>query len=365
VNCVTPILKEIVDLMLEKPNLEEERIITCLQNEYGLGVDKILFLPLGADQETAVYHVMAIDKREYFVKLRKGDINKAVVSVPNYLNSIGIKQVIPSLTTQTGQFWANLDSFKVILYPYVGGNNGFEEKMSEQHWIEFGRALKSFHTAVLPSERTRGIRRETFSPKWRETVRSHLSLIENKIFADPVAVEMAAFLQEKGDETLEIIERAERLALALQEKPPDFILCHGDIHGWNLLIDVHGALYLVDWDTLIYAPKERDLMFIGGGLGESGYTPEKEEAMFYKGYGQTNINQIAIVYYRYERIIEDIAVFCEQIFLSEEGGKDRKKSLGYLKSNYLPNSTIEVARKSDKAMMDDQAKVKKTTYLVA
>ncbi len=55
-------------------------------------------------------------------------------------------------------------------------------------------------------------------------------------------------------------------------------------------------------------------MFVGGGPGETGYTPEEEETLFYQGYGQSNINQIAIAYYRDERIIEDIAVECEQIF---------------------------------------------------
>jgi len=132
-----------------------------------------------------------------------------------------------------------------------------------------------------------------------------------------------------------------------------FTLCHGDIHGWNLLIDVNGALHIVDWDTLIYAPKERDLMFIGGGLGDSGYMPQEEEAMFYRGYGQSNVNQIAVAYYRYERIIEDIAVYCKQIFLSKEGGNDREQSLEYLKSNFLPYDTIEIACKSDKTIRED------------
>jgi len=50
-----------------------------------------------------------------------------------------------------------------------------------------------------------------------------LAHIGNKTFNDPVAVEMAAFLQTKRDETLELIKRAERLALALQEQLPEFI----------------------------------------------------------------------------------------------------------------------------------------------
>jgi spectinomycin phosphotransferase len=77
-------------------------------------------------------------------------------------------------------------------------------------------------------------------------------------------------------------------------------------------------------------------------------TPQEEETLFYRSYGQTQIDPIALAYYRYERIIEDIAVFCEQIFLTDEGGDDREQSFHSLRSNFLPNNTIEIAYQSDK-----------------
>ncbi len=339
--------------MLEKPELKDEKIINCLKTEYGLSVEKIAFLPLGADLNTAVYRVVTNDETVYFLKLRRGEFDEATVAVPKYLSDLGIKQIIPSLTTQTGQLWASLAPFKVILYPYVEGHNGFERNLSDQQWVEFGTALKRFHTAEIPSAITSSIQREKFSPQWRDTVKMFLERIEEETFDEPVAVEMAAFLKIKGDETLELVKRAERFAQMLQEQPPEFILCHADIHAWNLLIDDNDAFYMVDWDTLIFAPKERDLMFVGGGLGGNGHTPREEEALFYQGYGQTQIDPIAMAYYRYERIIEDIAVYCGQIFLSDEGGEDRKQSLEYLKSNFLPNCTIEMACQSDKTLRDD------------
>lgn len=339
--------------MLEKPELKDEKIINCLKTEYGLSVEKIAFLPLGADLNTAVYRVVTNDETVYFLKLRRGEFDEATVAVPKYLSDLGIKQIIPSLTTQTGQLWASLAPFKVILYPYVEGHNGFERNLSDQQWVEFGAALKRFHTADIPSAITSSIQREKFSPQWRDTVKMFLERIEAETFDEPVAVEMAAFLKIKGDETLELVKRAERFAQMLQEQPPEFILCHADIHAWNLLIDDNDAFYMVDWDTLIFAPKERDLMFVGGGLGGNGHTPREEEALFCQGYGQTQIDPIAMAYYRYERIIEDIAVYCGQIFLSDEGGEDRKQSLEYLKSNFLPNCTIEMACQSDKTLRDD------------
>lgn len=334
--------------MLQKPALKDDRISTCLQDEYGLRVVQITFLPLGADLNTAVYRVVTDDEIPYFVKLRRGDFDEAVVTVPKFLSDLGIKQIIPSLLTQTGQLWASLDPFKVILYPFIEGHNGFEVILSDQQRVEFGTALKNFHTADIPAAITNGLQRETFSPQWRETVKLFLKRIEHEIYNEPVAMELAAFLRTKRNETLELVKRSARLALALQAQSPEFILCHADIHAWNLLIDVNDALYMVDWDTLIFAPKERDLMFVGAGLGGDGHSPEKEEALFYQGYGPTQIDPIALAYYRYERIIEDIAVYCEQIFLSDEGGEDREQSLENLKSNYLPNNTIEIACQSDK-----------------
>ena len=37
------------------------------------------------------------------------------------------------------------------------------------------------------------------------------------------------------------------------------------------------------------------------------------------------------------------------LFLTDEGGKDRKQAFEYLASNFLPNSVLEIAYQADKA----------------
>jgi spectinomycin phosphotransferase len=150
-------------------------------------------------------------------------------------------------------------------------------------------------------------------------------------------------LQAKRAEIIDLVERAERLAGVLQARSPEFVLCHADLHAGNFLLDGNGAFYIVDWDTLTLAPKERDLMFIGGGLLGGWRTPEEEETLFYRAYGQRDVDPIALAYYRYERIIQDIAVFCERIFSTNGTGADREQSFHYLASNFLPNGTIKIA----------------------
>jgi spectinomycin phosphotransferase len=120
------------------------------------------------------------------------------------------------------------------------------------------------------------------------------------------------------------------------------VLCHSDIHAGNVLIDPSNAIYIVDWDDPIIAPKERDLMFIGGGVGNVWNMPH-EEASFYKGYGKTEINKTALAYYRHERIVEDIAIYGEIIFFTEVSNEVKLENYKYFKSMFEPRGVVEIA----------------------
>jgi spectinomycin phosphotransferase len=246
-----------------------------------------------------------------------------------------------------------LDAFKVILYPFFEGRDGYRVDLSDRQWVDLGVALKRIHTAVVPPALVSRIQHEAYSPRWREIVKTFLGRVEDEAWDEPVAVKAAALLKAKRGEVRALVGRAERLARALQARPPEFILCHSDLHAGNILIAAAGAFYIVDWDNPILAPKERDLMFIGGGLMGAWRTPQEEESLFYRGYGQTPVDPIALAYYRYERIIQDIAAFGEQIFLTDEGGEDREQSLRYLAANFLPNGVLEIAYQSDKTLGTD------------
>lgn len=332
--------------MLTKPKIKDEEIIRCLEEGYGLRVESLSFLPLGADFNTVVYRARA-NEGVYFIKLRRGDFCGASVSVPGYLKEQGLKAVMAPLLSRSGKFWEVFNEFKLSVYPYIEGRNGVEKPLLDRHWIELGRVIGQLHSTHFPEALTAEVPRDDFSLEACEKVRSHLSLIDTRGFKEPIAIEMASFLKSKAALVLRLIEQVEALKLAIEKQPLKEVLCHGDLHGWNLLIDKQEQLYLLDWDTLIWAPKERDLMFIGAGIHETGYTQREEEALFFQGYfqdyGDSEINQDAIAYYRLLRILQDIGAYSELIFLSEEGGEDRAQCFKYLQANFLPEGTIERA----------------------
>jgi spectinomycin phosphotransferase len=335
-------------MMIEKPDLDEEKIISSLQKEYGLQMAQITFLPLGADLNTAVYRGTTDQDVDFFIKLRKGPFDETSVTLPKYLNDQGIPQIAAPLPSKTGQLWANTDPFKIILYPYLNSRNAYEVDLTDHHWIEFGDTLRRIHSIALPASIAHLIRRETYSPRWRSTLQNLLAKFDHTLYQDAVAQELAAYLRERQYGILELVQRSDQLAQLLQFQTTELTLCHSDLHAGNILIDDAGALYIIDWDAPIMAPKERDLMYAGGGQFKNVRSPGEEERLFYQGYGKTHINDIAMAYYRYERIVEDLAIYCEQLLLSGEGGEDRQQSLHYFKSNFQPSGTIEIALASDK-----------------
>ena len=335
--------------MLEKPDISDEKIITCLKFDYGLSAPDVIFLPLGNDSNTVAYKVHTSNNQSYFLKLRTGNFDDNSVTVPTFLKDEGIKHIIPPIETTSGNLLANLGNHKIILYPFVEGKSGFDVLLSDQQWFDFGNTLKSIHKAKIPTELKNQLRSETFSPKWLDVLKMFLKRIINESFEEPTAAKMAVFLKTKSEEITSVIEKTEKLRSIVKERNLPFVLCHYDIHAGNLLIDGQDNIFIVDWDNPILAPKERDLMFIGSGIGYI-WNTEKESKLFYKGYGEEDIDPVAIVYYRYVRLIEDIAIYAQDTFLTDEGGKDRERNLEYLKHNFLPENVLDLAKKSEKLL---------------
>jgi len=335
--------------MLEKPNVPDDTLRACLRDHYGLHITQLAFLPIGNDVDTVVYRVVTDDATSYFLKLRSGRFDATTVAIPRFLHDQGITQIVAPIETTAHHLWTRAGAFAVILSPFVTGRDGFAAPLSERQWIELGVALKAMHTAVVPHALRPSIPQETYTPYWRDLVRTFQARVEATTFADPVAAALAASLRANRDDISHIVARADALGDALRARSPAPVLCHADIHGGNVLIGADQALSIVDWDTLTFAPKERDLMFGGGGVGGVWHDAQ-EEAWFYQGYGRTEIDWRALAYYRYERIVEDIAAYGEQLLLTDEGGPDRAHGLRFFRAQFLPNNVVEIAYRTDRVL---------------
>lgn len=334
--------------MLTRPALADETISDQLALHYGLAVGAVTFLPLGADVNTAVFRVTTVAGQSYFLKLRRGAFDDLAVLVPLLLHGQGARLVMVPLADRAGRYWARAHGFAWVLYPFVEGRDGYEAALTRAQWVSLGATMASIHRAVAPPELAARLPREGYAPTLRAAVMAYDALVPKTTYADPGAAGLASLWRQRRATIRQIVARADELAALLSERALPMVICHGDLHPGNLLVGADDALAVVDWDTPLLAPKERDLLFVGGGRGGTWNTPA-QDALFYQGYGQAEVDPYALSYFHYERIVADIAAYADELLGTAGSPEDRARSLGFLRAQFEPGGVIELAQRHDPA----------------
>lgn len=321
--------------MLEKPQLEEAKIIACLQEGFGLPVSRLDFLPIGNDATAWVYKVNGEDSCPYFLKIKKGVVYEPGLTIPYYLRDSGIEQVVAPFLSREGHLYKSVGDFTLTLYPFIAGSAGMQIGMTIHQWTQFGIALRAIHDTQLPAELLSQVRRENFAAQWGGVVKGLQISLQSCEYNNPLERELAAFWNQKHVEIAGIIDTTEALGRQLQTRSTEFVLCHTDIHTANVLIDTNGELFIVDWDNPLLAPKERDLMFVIG---------QKAQDIFFGGYGAAEVDLTALAYYRYEWVVQELGDYGKRVFLTPGIGLHTKRDAvqGFLQL-FQPGDVVEAA----------------------
>lgn len=301
--------------MLEPPKLADDLIIAQLSASYDLGVQALEFLPVGNDARAWSYRIKAATGT-FFLKLRRGPVNRAALIVPRYLLNCGIDSVVAPIPAKSGGLYARIhanEDFALMLYPFIIGVSRWDMSLTAAQWGDWGRIMRSIHDASIPLELADDVPNEVFALKWLDKLERVEALLARGDYEGEVAEAVAQTWRENAD----VIDRCRRRYLSLGERlrvrSPDFIICHADIHRANIILDAAGAIHIVDWDETLLAPKERDLMFfIDDGFSAAA------TAAFLTGYGETAVDPLALAYYKYDWVMQELADYGERVFITDE-----------------------------------------------
>ncbi len=319
--------------MREKPAIADELLQATIQDQYGLVSATLEFLPVGLDFYAGVYRVMSEQDIPYLLKITSRPLYEARYLVPRYLNDAGIVSVVAPLPTKSGSLWAKLADWTVVLYPFIEGDSS-KTGMTNEQWRELGSIFKQIHQTSVPAEGFASLRKETFDVteyvQWIqdfETQHLHTThsgnVPERALRADWLAHQPTIH---KG------ISSLRKLAGVLQKRSGPFVFCHADLHTRNLIRDSSGHVFVIDWDDVMLAPKERDFIFIRGPQAEA----------FWEGYGHPEVDWTALTYYRWERTIQDIIACAQDIFFNDDLGEESKADIALLFHEIMVDDTSTV-----------------------
>jgi spectinomycin phosphotransferase len=281
--------------MREQPGIPEESLRACLQEQYDLYPVTLEFLPLGLDYNAGVYRVVSEQGTPYLLKVTSRPLYEPRCLVPCYLNDQGITAVVAPVPTRSGALWTKLVDWTVFVYPFIDGDSSLTGMTNEQ-WREVGTIFKRIHQVMLPPFGFESLRKETFDPteyaRWIRTFK-------------------AQHLHSRHD--------GSGSSRALRA---DWVAHQSTIHTGVTSLEK-------------LAPKERDFIFVR----------EPQATAFWEGYGPTEIDWVALTYYLWERVVQDLIERTQDVCFRDDLGEETRADIAQLFHEILAEEggTIDAA----------------------
>ncbi len=303
--------------MQTPPNIPDADMRACLQDRYGLAVGTLEFLPLGLDTRAGVFRAVSAGGDSYLIKVKSGPFYELSCRVPRYLRDHGSAAVVAPLPTRDNALWCNLGAWTLMLFPFIEGVCGWEPDLTAAQWQDVGRACKQMHQVPLPAAGYAGLRQETFDPseysRWFHTLASQYIPRVSQNDDEQQQTLRATWLAHQA--TIQAaLTSLEKLAGVLRTRALPHVICHADLHPGNLIRDPADHVFIVDWDDVMLAPKERDFIFVGDAPAAETAVP----APFFQGYALPAIDWYALTYYLWERLVQDVIECARNVLLRPE-----------------------------------------------
>lgn len=296
--------------------------------EYGIAADAIAPVEGGWSAlaykvtcERGEFFLKAYDKRRHSIGAQLKTLHLSM-SVSAWLeaNTPLRGRINAPLPTMRGEIAAETVDFTYLLFAFIDGVTPRETPLTAAQQAELAAIVAELHRhgADMPFDFTQI--RETFAVSCAELEKA------------PHDSDASLRVNRERDLILRAIDLTRDLAERVKAAAPPFVLCHADIHGWNLIQGER--LMLIDWESVKFAPPEADLYTFWGDWYDSSDDRSSHWRTFSPIYRQTHrdfvVNEDTLRFYNLRRHIEDIDEFYAQYMHDDLSEETRREVLASL-----------------------------------
>lgn len=267
-------------MLIPPDGLPADELVTVLRRGWGVGPASLAYEPVGwgshhwavtdaagerwfvtADELEAKRHSLAESLTVACGRLR------AALAAAVKLRECGAAFVVAPVPGADGEPVARANErFAVALYRRVDGES-FEwgEFSSPEHRRAMLEMIIAVHAA--PRAAARQALAEDFMIPHRDELEAALAG-EPAADCGPYAEQTAALLAGHAAPVGRVLARYDELAALARAEPSRMVLTHGEPHPGNTMLAADGWR-LIDWDTALVAPPERDLWSLDPGDGSA------------------------------------------------------------------------------------------------
>jgi hypothetical protein len=282
--------------MLNPPDgLPQDALVSALAREWGIAVAVMSYRAVGFGSHH--WEVADVTGTRWFVNADELEIKRqrpdeplsvpagrlrASLTAARDLRDRGLTFVVAPVPGRGGELLAQVsDRFGAALYPFVEGESfGWGEFSTAAHRRGVLDMIIAVHTAADAGRSP--AQADDFSIPYRDELEATLSSPADAAdphcgpYGRPAALLLAGNAAVRG-----LLARYDELVRLRHAPPGRAVLTHGEPHPGNTMRTPDGWL-LIDWDTVLVAPPERDLWSLDPGDGSildayavaTGVTPE-------------------------------------------------------------------------------------------
>jgi len=326
--------------MLSRPEgLADDDVVRGLCEGWGLRTAEVVYAPVGFGS----YHwqVRAGGARWFAtvddMHARRWDVSEPVVMTRSrltaalagsrWLRDAGLDFVVAPLPDESGGLLRALDERYVLaLYPFVEGRTHTEDTYPdrEERAAVVGR-LAALH-GINPSACT-DVSADDFALPDLTGLREAMADLQSPWGAGPFAEPTRDLLARHARPLAGLLERYFGLVASVVERGVGRVLTHGEPHPGNT-IGTDTGIVLIDWDTLLRAPPERDLWSL--------HVEDPEVLDVYRTLTGRVIDQDALQLYRLRWDLTEVCLYVTQFRRPHQYSEDTTEAWEALQHHLDP-----------------------------
>ena len=309
--------------MLTPPTELDSDALTAALMHWGLSEPQLEYLPVGFGSHHWRAGEAFVTVDDLAAKSFEG-LDRAYRTA-GALGAAGLEFALAPLPDDTGAPTRRLgERFAVSVTPFVDGTSssfGDYETKDERRRVATLVGRVHAATELVPA----GLpRRDDLEIPSRSTLEQALESLSQPWTTGPFAEPTRALLAARADELRQSLQAHDERAGRLRQRSDAWVVTHGEPHRANLIVDTGGTTHLVDWDTTLVAPRERDLwLVLDAEL--NGWEEYRAAA------GDVELDLEALEHYRRRWELADIAAYVADFRRQHEEDANTVASFGYLR----------------------------------
>ncbi|MBS4200836.1 aminoglycoside phosphotransferase family protein [Bacillus sp. FJAT-49732] len=242
--------------------ISSNEIIQLIHSYYGLHAQSITFIPLG--DKSFSYNIRCQNGDTFYLKLLDKKTQEEAIKQTEYylplLTELHEKSLFPSaiypILTKDKRNKIEFDDIVFILFPWIDGPTLADSYPLEESYIrQIAKLLAALHTTTTIIGNNIYLPTETFNADFLNELHTYVMTLQQR----STPLELIDIITPKQKEIISLIEQVKELSKSFKYNQFPLVICHGDLWGGNLIQSPAG-LRVIDWESVILAPMERELV---------------------------------------------------------------------------------------------------------